>query len=264
MSNQALTWAFDQDGLPCKAKFVLVALANHADHTNGYCWLKIETIAQETAIPARSLFRYIGALIRNGYLRREKKRGADGKQRANDYWLLFNRLDAAWDWGAVIGGDDDAEPQDVEPTAKLESDETDLAVGSKDEKTPELAVGPSAIGGTTSSDKPPKTNPEKKGGARSFASPPRRYQPPPLAPELPQGALHPDATKPVFVYVGTRAWSAWVAYKKKNTGIDWDLKTTITIDGERKTGWHFPRLFPPGVEIEKESAEVGNATDPPS
>lgn len=265
MSNQALTWAFEQNGLPCKAKFVLVSIANHADHTDGYCWLKVSTIAQEAAIPERSLYRYLGGLMRNGYLRREKRKGADGKQRANDYWILFDRKQAPWDWGAVAGGDDDADPQDVvEPTAIVAVGESEMAVGDEGEKTPDMAVGPTAIGGSgKDSDEPPKTNPEKKEGASRFASPPRGYKAPPIAPEPPQGALHPDASKPIFVFFGSRAWKAWVKYKKRTTGRDWSLTTTITIDGERKAGWHFPTLFPPDCEEESESSEEESMARPP-
>ncbi len=265
MSNQALTWAFDQDGLPCKAKFVLVSIANHADHTNGYCWLKVSTIAQEASIPERSLYRYLGALVRNGYLRREKKKGADGKQRANDYWILFHRPAAAWDWGAGIGDDADAEPQDdVEPTAILAVGVMDSELGQEDEKLHNLAVGPTAIAGRAHSDEPPKTNPEKGGGAQTFASPPRSYKPPPLAPDQPQGAIQRDASQRVFVYVGTRAWEAWLAHKLRTTGVRWTLTTTRTVDGERRTGWDFPTLFPPEIEEPKRLTEDGRAQAPPS
>lgn len=263
MSNQALTWAFEQEGLPCKAKFVLVSIANHADHTNGYCWLKVTTIAREASIPERSLYRYIGALVRNGYLRREKKRGADGKQRANDYWILFDRPDAAWDWGAVIGGDDDAEPQDVvEPTANLADGETDLAVGDDDEKTPDLAVGPTAIGGTAYSDEPPKTKPEKSERA-GFAAPPRAYKAPPVAPD-PQGATHAQTNARLFVYRGTRAWDAWMDYRKRVLGKSGCPTYRKNIEGVGwRDGWDFPSMFPPGGETGKESSEAGTGTDPP-
>ena len=65
MSIQAVAWALDQD-LPARPKLVLVSIANHASHTDGYCWLKAETIAQEAACTPRSVYTYIGGLVRTG------------------------------------------------------------------------------------------------------------------------------------------------------------------------------------------------------
>lgn len=266
MSNQALTWAFDQDGLPCKAKFVLVSIANHADHTNGYCWLKVSTIAQEASIPERSLYRYLGALVRNGYLRRQKNKGADGKQRANDYWIIFDRPEAPWSWGAGIGDDDPTEAQDdVEPTAKLAVGETDANDAAADEKTPEMAVGPTAIGGgAESSDEPPKTKPENGARVRPFAAPPRSYKPPPVVHPI-QGATQVgEHSKPFFVIVGTRAWNAWLDYKKTMTGIRGSPTRRKFVENVGwRDGWDFPSLFPPGERAQSESSEEGSGSDPP-
>src|SRR3990167_3798215 len=116
VSAQAMGWALDQPDIPGRPKLVLVAIANHADHTDGYCWLKAETIAREASCTPRSVFRFIGALIRNGYLRRAPRRGPDGKQRANDYWILFHREETAWDWQAGLEGqesDDSADENEV-------------------------------------------------------------------------------------------------------------------------------------------------------
>jgi hypothetical protein len=240
MSNQALTWAFNQEDLPCKAKFVLVSIANHADHTNGYCWLKIATIADETGIPERSLYRYLGALVRNGYLRREKKKGADGKQRANDYWIIFDRPAAPFEWGAVVGGDDDAEPQDdVEPTATMAPGETDLAVGDEPKKMHDLAPGPTAIGGSASDAEPPKIKSKDSSSQRSQT--PRGYRAPP---PVPQGASAGHQAKPIFVYVGTDAWNAWMAERKRLTGYGSCPTTSRLIDGKLRQGWDFPTLYP--------------------
>jgi hypothetical protein len=262
VSIQAVGWVLDQDAkhLPPKPRLVLLAIANHADHTSGYCFLHMDTIAQESAIPIRSLFRYIGALVRNGFLRKQLRRGDDGKQRATDYWLLFDRAGTEWKWDAKL--DDDDETQDiVEPSANMADGESDLVEGGV---MPDLADGPSAIGGTAESlDEPSKTKPEKGARAESAGAPPRRYRPPPVAPLI-QGDLHPDARKPIFVRCGTPAWDAWVRYKTRERRTAWTLTTTVRIDGERRTGWHFPTLFPPGESAQSESAEEASATGPPS
>ena len=77
MSIQAVAWVLDREELPARPKLVLVAIANHANHTDGYCWLKAETIAKEAACSPRAVFNFVGALIRNGYLRKAPARGAD-------------------------------------------------------------------------------------------------------------------------------------------------------------------------------------------
>jgi hypothetical protein len=266
---QAVSWVLSQDAqhLPPKPRLVLLAIANHADHVNGYCWLRLETLADECAIPVRSLFRYIGALVRNGYLRKQLRKGEDGKQRATDYWILFDRAPADWNWAASGDEPEGDEAQDVvEPSATVADGGNDLADGAEAEKVHELADGPSAIVGTgsESADEPSKTNPKKRDGDDRFAQSPRHYKPPPVAAPQPQGALHPDASKPIFVYRGTEAWRAWVAHKKRERGgIEWTLTTTLTIDGERRTGWHFPTLFPPGARA-AESTEGASTTGPPA
>lgn len=247
MSIQAVAWVLDQDAddLPGKAKLVLVSIANHADHTNGYCWLNLDTIARESSMPVRSLFRYIGALVRNGFLRKELRKGKDGKQRATDYWVLFDRPPAKWDWGAKADGAEDEEPQDVvDPSATVADGETDLADGDDGKTTPVLADGPSANGGTRYIAEPSKTKPSKEEESPGLHAPgpPRGYKPPPVEP---MGAIVDPKAKQIFVIEGTRAWKAWVAHKQRTTGISFGLTTTAYIDGRHKRGWYFPTLFPP-------------------
>src|SRR5690349_10179005 len=90
MSVQAMTWAFDQD-IPPKPKVVLLALANRADPATGKCWPGLERLARESSVPERSLIRHIAALVRNGYVIRERTRDARGRQRNNVYYLLLDR-----------------------------------------------------------------------------------------------------------------------------------------------------------------------------
>jgi hypothetical protein len=95
---QALAWAMDQ-APPGTAKLVLQALANHADHTNGYVHFDAPTIAQEASIQVVSLWRYLGALERNGYLEKDERKPGDTDKR--DYWLVLDRNPALpWSWSA--------------------------------------------------------------------------------------------------------------------------------------------------------------------
>lgn len=95
MSIQAVAWAFEQD-IPAWPKLILLALANHAEHEDGHCSLRTDTIAREGACDVRSVPRFIKLLIGHGYVRKARKRGDDGRQRANDYWLLFHTEKAPW------------------------------------------------------------------------------------------------------------------------------------------------------------------------
>ncbi|MDP2410371.1 MAG: helix-turn-helix domain-containing protein [Pseudolabrys sp.] len=265
MSIQAVAWVLDREELPARPKLVLVAIANHANHTDGYCWLKAETIAKEAACSPRAVFNFVGALIRNGYIRKAPARGADGKQRANDYWILFNRPDGPWikadglendDQEADETGDETADldsveapetPQDaVEPHAPCASGEPVENEAENASRMHAGAVGPHAPACShIDSAEPSKTNPEKAGLGRST---PRRYAPPPPPPPKPQGATTAGGTGDfIFVFDGTPAYSAWQAFKTKEIGRPWACRTSR----EGRWGWYFPTLFPP------------KATDPP-
>lgn len=256
MSIQAVAWALEQD-IPARPKLVLVSLANHADHTNGYCWLKAETIGGEAACSPRAVFNFIGDLIRNGYVRKSGKKGADGKQRANDFWLLFDREQREW-VSDRMSASDGAEAQDVvDPDAPGASGESAVPTAVESDETPALACGPHAPA-CRPSDEPSKTKPKES--SLGLPATPRGYRPPP--PE-PQGAVIDDPMKRIFVFKGTPAWDAWCAEKLRTTGRTWTLDTTVNIDGKRSTGWYFPTLYPPRRESPKESGEQGQATGPP-
>lgn len=275
MSIQAVAWVLDQE-FPTKAaraKLVLIAIANHADHTNGYCWLRADTIAREAACAERSVFRFVGALIRNGYIRRERRHGSDGRRRATDYWLLLDRAPAKWHWGGADVDDDLDDAAEDSPESSDDGDTTSSTVASlphdrvADGGAPVensevihcehvLSDGPSDSGVSCSIMlNHPKPNPEKAARAtepsvdRKPSGPPRTYRPPPVIEPDPQGAVSPDRErKPVFVFLGTPAWEAWVSYKKATTGITWTLTTRAEIVGRWRTGWYFPSLFPPAAK----------------
>jgi hypothetical protein len=266
MSFHAVAWALEQD-VPARAKLVLVSIANHADHRTGYCWLKAETIADEASCTPRGVYNFVGDLVRNGFIRKELRKGEDGKQRATDYWILFDRQPGQWLKDRPAGSDD----EDEETTTSMQPDEQH-STGSEVEEVhavpaavPAGSYGPvePACMRKESSEEPSESNPRKSDPPNRFAAPPRRYVAPPIAPDI-QGDLHPDASKPIFVRCGTRAWDAWVKHKERERRVAWTLTTTLVIDGERRTGWHFPTLFPPSGETASGSAEEGCGVDPPA
>ena len=55
----------------------------------------------------------------------------------------------------------------------------------------------------------------------------------------------------VFVAVGTRAWTAWLAHKRRPT------HPTTTNKQTGQTGWWFPSLWPPGVDPPAPPDEAG-------
>lgn len=105
MTIQALAWAIDQQ-LPHKPKLVLMALANHADHMTGKVNFVASTIAWESSTtPQSSIWRYLGALERNGFLAHEQI-GETAEQR--EYYLLIDRNPSLpWSWGAEGASDDE-------------------------------------------------------------------------------------------------------------------------------------------------------------
>jgi hypothetical protein len=266
MSIQAVAWALDQD-LPARPKLVLVAIANHADHTNGYCWLKASTIAKEGSCTPRSVYNFVGALIRNGYIRKALRKGEDGKQRATDYWIMFGREEKSWesaghnepsyaDGEPDEGASDEPETQDVvEPDAHRSSGETALPDERGDTRQPvEKHAGSSGPVESSftryESLEPSKINPRKDARASVCERPaysPRTYKPPPIEPPKPMGAIIADKeAKMIFVFEGSRAYDAWLPVMRKQTGVScWKLTTTTIIDGKSKRGWWFPSLFPP-------------------
>jgi len=249
MSIQAIEWALGQD-LPPMQKLVLISIADHANKTDGYCWLKKETIAADASCSPRAVYNFVNDLIRNGYLRKAPCRGPDGRQRATNYWILLDREPAEWvgdqvrelnDLPDEADTGDDRAPQDVdEPEAHLatgsETHEEPLAAG----QIPAGATGPQApVCRHIDSAEPSKTNPKK---VEPPAAASRSYRPPPRPPPQPMGTI--TATGPgsvIFVFTGTPAYEAWQRLKERESGRPWNLQTTR----EGRLGWYFPTLFPP-------------------
>jgi hypothetical protein len=260
MSIQAVAWALEQEDVPARPKLVLVSICNHARHTDGYCWLNVETIAHEAACSRRAVFNFVGDLIRNGFVRKAVRRGDDGKQRANDYWVLLDRADMPWikaqqgdEEAAEEAHDNDAAPPDVVDrvhTVHAADDGENLSTEAPE--IPAGAPGPHAHGCTPlESAEPSKTNP-KASSARAtpvIEAATRGYKPPP---PQPMGADLATPSKPIFVYVGTPAYRAWAIRKslenrlglKANGDPKWHCESKQLIEGKWCTGWYFPTLFP--------------------
>jgi len=98
VTTQAVAWAMDQS-VPGTAGRVLIALSNRADHTNGFVHFDAPTIAREACIGVPSLWRYLGALERNGFISKDDRKTQDGDKR--EYWLALDRDPSIpWAWSA--------------------------------------------------------------------------------------------------------------------------------------------------------------------
>lgn len=261
MSIQAVAWALEQE-LPARPKLVLVSIANHANHVDGYCWLRAETVAVEASTTPRSVYRFVAALERNGYLRRERKRGADGKQRATDYWLLLDRpMAGLWTWGGVNGYHedyDDGATTDCGPSDEPSPGENSGVVEVLVEKSDGPSVGPCDDRVTAKdSVEPSKPKPLVDVREKMMTAAVRAYKPPPRNVEPPKTNI---PAPPVFVIEGTRAWKAWVEYRRS---IGRPVNGSYGGEGEfkGKSGRHFASLFPPGHPDDTD--EAWQARNPP-
>lgn len=90
MSYRALHWAWEQDLTPAGKKFVLVALADHADEEDS-CYPGQERLAEMTGQGVKAVGRHLKALEEEGYFHREQRRKPDGT-RSSDRFQLHVRL----------------------------------------------------------------------------------------------------------------------------------------------------------------------------
>ncbi len=103
MSIAALKWAWSQQ-VPYKPKFVLVTLADQTDETTGrVCYQRTDVsfFVDKCGMPERSFYRCIAALVRQGYMARETKRGPGASP---SYWLKLDRNPTEledWTWSAT-------------------------------------------------------------------------------------------------------------------------------------------------------------------
>lgn len=264
MSIQAVAWALEQD-LPRGPKLVLVSIANHANHVDGYCWLNATTIGKEASCTPRSVYNVVGALVRNGFIRKQLRRGDDGKQRANDYWILFDREEKPWVWGANPDADEaeseateSASTEDADTTS-CEPGETTISPGENAEPGEAtdtrqaadmhaVSPGPSEVGFTRKDSVEPSESNSQESSARAHVRSAvlRSYRAPPPQPV----AEVFDNGKQIFVFEGTPAYDAWANVMARRNGVRrWHCTTRKFIEKDQvwRTGWYFPTLFPPNT-----------------
>ena len=238
MSVAAQTWAWAQK-VPIKPKFVLVTLADQTDERTGkVCYQRTDAafLADKCGVPKRSLYRYLGALIRNGYVTRSS---GQKKGHASEYWLCLDRLPSAdmeeFLWSAADEVDEPDEPQDVEGCA-ISADPQD------DEKTRDFgAPGVPCVAQQDSLEKP-------KIPSRAREIVPKTFDR--SAQDLERGIRKertPEESEKVFVIEGTRAWDEWCRHQRAR-GKPGTLPT-CTGQGKHagRRGWYMPSLFPPPV-----------------
>lgn len=86
MSNKAVAWAFDLEGLTPTQKFLLVALADFADEDNS-CFPGQATLAKRVGATRETVSRNLTALEVLGAIRRERRHRGDGT-RTSDRFIL--------------------------------------------------------------------------------------------------------------------------------------------------------------------------------
>lgn len=275
-----MTWGFavppPPDGPPGKVKTVLLALCNRCDHETGRCFpskTRLDLLAREASVPRRTLVRYLEALIRNGYVRREKGRTAGGQQAPNVYYIVFDRDPqkyGKWQWKRAASAGAEIEPgDDLESEADEAADEATETAEPSAMVAPDQATQPSATvapgaecqGGTRTEcqiDRVPSAiggtlyNSPINQGDLTYSS--EHISPPPgfskkaqeaevAAERIEQAAAKANAR--IFVFKGSDAWNAWCEYRRRRGEVPSLPTTTTEIDGNKRYGWWMPSLWPP-------------------
>lgn len=267
MSVEATGWAFRQK-VPPKPKVVLLALADQADETTGrVCYGKTDMkhIAAKSSCGERSLYRYIGALVLNGYVIKES--GKD-KGQASTYWLCLDRLPAKslkeWQW-RVVGGeqspdDDESEPDTSDDDAQdVEGGSAILADPSSDPDDDQNGRGGLPQGGRHESIADQNINTRAREGIRtsSFS---RQAQDAEVEDRTIKKAADRAGAK-TFVIEGTRAWNEWIAWRRKNGMIGGLPTCSAEVNGQLKRGWYLPSLFPPSEATGPPTTEPQSLSD---
>jgi hypothetical protein len=90
MSWVAIKWARKQHVGSATAKAVLLTLALYADET-GFCWPSQETIAADVEISVDSVQRALKKHLEPAFVRRIKRKSADGRRISDGYQLNLGR-----------------------------------------------------------------------------------------------------------------------------------------------------------------------------
>lgn len=98
MSNEAITWAFKQEGLTMTEKFVLIALADYANESH-MCFPAHEKTAKRVAASKSTVQRAVKGLEDKGLLRVVSWHRPNGSTTSNRYQL---RVGGHYDHGGVV------------------------------------------------------------------------------------------------------------------------------------------------------------------
>lgn len=86
MSVEAMNWAFAQQVSKSSAKFVLVAMADHAKEEGGWiCWPSVTTLCKKTGQDRKTVISSIKRLIEDGFIAAT----GDKKNCVNVYQLML-------------------------------------------------------------------------------------------------------------------------------------------------------------------------------
>lgn len=250
MSIEAVGWALKQD-IPGTPKLVLVALCNYADEETGHCWPSTQKIAKLASCSRRSVFTYLAALRRNGFINIQSAKRKSGEQRSNNYWVLFDRQPAKWEFvkGAIHAED----PLDIVDNDENNTPDAPSNNESKSEIQPQECAPDSHLAPGEGAPIAPHIEPSRIYPSESLRTEESERRPSamrtahhdPTARRQHQAKIKAaeQARKPKMqpVIQGTDAWAAWLRHGHKPT-----LVTTIIMkNGEAKRGWYFPDLYPP-------------------
>jgi hypothetical protein len=231
MSVEAVGWAFRQQ-LPPKPKILLLTLADQTDERTGkVCYGKTDAahLAAKSSISKPSFFRYMTALVRNGYARRNSGQ-AKGQQ--NEYFLCLDRAPSEigqWQWG-----------KDLEAEASTDADEPQDIEGADQIDTPSGADH-ALDGGRITAD-PAKESFDNQRTSRARDQSQNSFDRSAQDVELARAApLPPDPDELVVVIEGTRWWGIMQAWWRRTKGRP--LNGGYRLEGEYRgrTGRHFKR-----------------------
>lgn len=251
MSFQAQNWAVAQV-IKNRSKFLLVMLANHADPDTGHCWPSIELLMRETCYSRSSIYSFLAALRRNGYISMRKSRTHG---RSHDFWLHFDRVEAPWIEAADNNPCDETQDVDASPPSGFPNDPEDSKTrtpGIQDTESPPyidsepLLSEPSVREAVPTAEPQPQALVDQPRWIRD--SKPNGFDPNARKAEQARLQAADEAREPKgphFAFEGSKAYLAWKTHKEQTLGRSWNLLTTAIIDGKHRRGWWFPTLFPP-------------------
>ena len=166
MSVEAVAWAFAQEVTPAGRKFVLVALANHAD-AEGRCFPSQKRLAFMTGQSIRAVRDHLAALEEAGLITRvETRRESDGGRTSDTIFLNAppDVLDPSR--GADDGGDPDRvpvkRPRPTPPAESAGAPRQNLPGKKHQLETSEESGGGDALE-PRAGDRPPGHHPETEG-----------------------------------------------------------------------------------------------------